>query len=116
MTRVLLIGYAPDAVDVSDPALPPGMDAEKIAAGIATGLRQMIDRGWKAEFCSILPDLTAASTVSHHLASAAYDCIVIGGVRLASKGLLEFEAVINTVAAPPSPLPKKANERKGGKA
>ncbi|GEP08376.1 hypothetical protein MGN01_02210 [Methylobacterium gnaphalii] len=37
MTRVLLIGYAPDAVDFSDPALPPGMNANKIAAGIEVG-------------------------------------------------------------------------------
>jgi hypothetical protein len=25
MTRILLVGYDPDAVDFSDPALPPGM-------------------------------------------------------------------------------------------
>ncbi|WP_430913309.1 hypothetical protein [Methylobacterium sp. sgz302541] len=47
MTRVLLIGYDPDAVDFSDPALPPGMDAGKIAAGIERGLKAMRDRGWR---------------------------------------------------------------------
>ncbi len=26
MTRVLVIGYAPDAVDFTDPAIPPGMN------------------------------------------------------------------------------------------
>jgi hypothetical protein len=28
MTRVLLVGLQPEAVDYSDPALPPGMDAK----------------------------------------------------------------------------------------
>jgi hypothetical protein len=30
MTRVLLVGLQPEAVDHSDPALPSGMDAKKI--------------------------------------------------------------------------------------
>jgi hypothetical protein len=41
--------------------------------------------------------------MGHHLASAKYDCIVIGaGVRLAPQRLADFEAVINAVlkAAP----------------
>ncbi|GLS43895.1 hypothetical protein [Methylobacterium brachythecii] len=97
MTQVLLIGYAPDAVDYSDPALPPGMDAEKIAAGIEVGLKDMRDRGWGADFCSIRPD-DAVATVTQQLKAHTYDCVVIGGgVRLASNGLIVFEAVINTV-------------------
>jgi len=36
MTRVLLLGYDPETVDFSDPALPPGMTVEK--AGIAIAL------------------------------------------------------------------------------
>ena len=47
MTRVLLVGLQPEAVDYSDPALPPGMDAKKIQAGIELGLKQMTDRGWQ---------------------------------------------------------------------
>ena len=35
MTRILLVGWDPDTVDFSDPALPPGMTAEKIRAGVA---------------------------------------------------------------------------------
>ena len=34
MTRVLFLGYDPDTVDFSDPALPPGMTAEKVRVGI----------------------------------------------------------------------------------
>ena len=33
MARILLLGLEPEAVDYSDPALPPGMNAEKIRAG-----------------------------------------------------------------------------------
>jgi hypothetical protein len=38
MTRVLLIGYDPATVDFSDPALPPGMSAEKVHAGVEVAL------------------------------------------------------------------------------
>jgi len=37
MVRVLLVGYDPEAVDYSDPALPSGMNAEKIRAGCIHG-------------------------------------------------------------------------------
>jgi len=40
----------------------------------------------------------AGQTVEHHLASANYDCVVIGaGVRLPPQGLEVFEAVVNAV-------------------
>ena len=98
MTRILLIGYDPQAVDYSDPGLPPGLDVQKITAGIELGLMQIRDRGWDAEFCPILPDESAATTVSKQLSSASYDCVVIGGgVRGSSTGLTVFEAVINAV-------------------
>ena len=100
MTRVLLIGYAPEAVDFTDPALPPGLDADTIAAGIARGLQDMRDRGWEAEFCVVRPDETAGPAVTRHLADSAYDCVVIGGgVRLATRGLAVFETIINAVHA-----------------
>jgi hypothetical protein len=44
MTRVLLVGLQPETVDYSDPALPPGMDAKKIQAGIELGLKKITDR------------------------------------------------------------------------
>ena len=37
MTRILLVGYDPDTVDFSDPALPPGMTAEKVRADMISG-------------------------------------------------------------------------------
>ena len=106
MTRILLLGYEPDTVDFSDPALPPGMTVEKVHAGIAVALKQFTERGWKSDVCFFRPDETAGPTVERQLRSTSYDCVVIGaGVRLLAaepRGLALFEAVINAVrkAAP----------------
>ena len=99
MTRILRVGYDPETVDFSDPALPPGMTAEKIRAGIAVALEQFVARGWEADVGFIRPDGTAGPTVERQLASTSYDCVVIGaGVRLPPRRLEVFEAVIR--AAP----------------
>ena len=103
MTRILLVGYDPETVDFSDPALPPGMTAEKIRVGIEVALRQFAARGWEADVGFIRPDETAGPTVERLLASTSYDCVVIGaGVRLPPRRLSIFEVVINAVhkAAP----------------
>ena len=44
------LGYDLETVDFSDPALPPGMTAEKVHAGIAVALKQFAERGWESEF------------------------------------------------------------------
>ena len=103
MTRVLLLGYDPETVDFSDPALPPGMTAEKVHAGIAVAMRQFAVRGWEADLGLIRPDETAVPAVMRLLASKSYDCVVVGaGVRLPPRGIALFEAVINAIhkAAP----------------
>src|SRR5215510_15901103 len=103
MTRVLLVGYDPEAVDFADPALPPGMTAEKVHAGIAVALKQFAQHGWEVDVGYIRPDDTAGSEVERQLAARTYDCVVIGaGVRLPPRQLPIFEAVINAVhkAAP----------------
>lgn len=98
MTRVLLLGEDPETVDFSDPSLPPGLSVEKIHAGIAVATKQFADRGWEYDVCYIRPDETAAPTVERQLASASYDCVVIGGgVRLPPRRLGLFEIVINTI-------------------
>jgi hypothetical protein len=103
MTRVLLLGYDPTTVDFSDPSLPPGMTVEKVHAGIEVAMKQFASRGWEADVCFIRPDDTVGPTVERQLASANYDCVVIGaGVRLPPRLLPIFEVVINAVrkAAP----------------
>jgi len=103
MTRVLLVGYDPETVDFSDPALPPDTTAEQIHAGIAVALKQFAERGWQADLALIRPDETAVPTVERQLGATSYDCVVIGaGLRLPPRSLTLFEAVINAVhkAAP----------------
>jgi hypothetical protein len=103
MTRILLLGLDPETVDYSDPALPPGMNAEKIRTGIAVALKQFTDRGWESDVCFVRPDESARPTVERQLRSTNYDCVVIGGgVRLPPRNLALFEVVINAVrkAAP----------------
>lgn len=98
MTRVLLVGIEPEAVDYTDPALPPGMNAERIHAGIVSGVEQMTARGWEADVCLIQPDETAGLTLEQALTGAAYDCVVIGGgIRIPPKGFLLFETVVNVI-------------------
>ena len=107
MTSVLLVGLLPETVDVSDPALPPGMTAEKIQEGIDLGLKLMRDRGWKAQACLVSPDETAGPEVTEHLRTQSYDVIVIGaGVRLPPKTLWLFEVLLNAIhqAAPDSAI------------
>jgi hypothetical protein len=103
MARVLLLGYAPEKLDFSDPAFPPGMTVEKVHAGVAIAMKQFTERGWEADVCLIQPDATAGSATERELASKTYDCVVVGGgVRLATGGLALFEVIINAIrkAAP----------------
>ena len=103
MTRILFVGQEPETVDFSDPAIPPGFNAEKIHAGIAIALAKMAERGWEADPCMIPPDERAGPMLEKQLASASYDCVVIGaGLRLPPKSLELFERVVNAVreAAP----------------
>ena len=106
MTRVLLIGLKPEAVDFSDPDLPPGTTAEKIAAGIEETKKDMRDRGWEPQFCGILSDSSAERTIAASLVEK-WDCIVIGGgIRIPASLLLLFERVINAIhqGAPGTPI------------
>lgn len=107
MKRILFVGQKPETVDFSDPALPPGFNAEKIHAGIKVGLAKIAEHGWEGTPCMISPDEQGIAQLKQQLASARYDCIVIGGgIRIPPKSLTLFETVLNTVhtAAPNTPI------------
>jgi len=107
MARILFVGQQPETVDFSDPALPPGFNAEKIHDGIAVAMTRMAERGWQADLCMIPPDETAGAMLEQQLAAATYDCVVIGaGIRLPPKSLWLLETVVNAVrkAAPNAPI------------
>ena len=97
--RVLFVGETPDSVDFSDPAIPPGTDADKIRAGIAKAMADMAEAGWDAVECMLPPDIAAASgQLEAALGDGGYDCVVIGGgLRMPASRLPQFEAVIATV-------------------
>lgn len=96
--KVLFIGQQPETVDFSDPALPPGFNAEKIHAGIAAGMAQMAERGWAGDLCLVKPDASATTDVAAYLARTRYDAVVIGGgLRIPAPSLLLFEQLVNAV-------------------
>ena len=103
MMRVLFVGQSPQTVDYTDAALPPGLNAEKIQAGIDLAAAKIAELGWKGDLCMISPDPGGIAMLEKQLAGATYDCVVIGGgMRLPPKSLLLFEQVVNAVhkAAP----------------
>jgi len=96
--RILFIGEKPESVDFSDPALPPGLTAQKIHAGIDRALKDIAARGWQGELCLISPDDSGVREVEHRLASQSYDCVVVGGgIRVPPRRLMLFEALINVI-------------------
>lgn len=96
--RVLFIGEEPESVDFSDPALPPGLTADKIHAGIELALDDMKGRGWDAQLCLVQPDASARATVERALSDQDFDCVVIGGgIRIPPKRLLLFEGLVNAI-------------------
>jgi hypothetical protein len=103
LTRILFVGQKPETVDFSDPALPPGFNAEKINAGIAVAVAKIGERGWQGDTCMITPDEAGVAKLGNALKASTYDCVVIGGgLRLPPKSLALFEMVVNAVhkAAP----------------
>jgi hypothetical protein len=98
MKKVLYVGQEPDTVDFNDPALPAGMNAEKIRKGIDAGMKQLTESGWDADYCSIRPDGSAPAELERCLKAKPYDCVVIGaGIRIPTKSLLLFESIVNTI-------------------
>jgi hypothetical protein len=98
MMRVLFVGQIPETVDYSDPALPPGLNAEKIYAGIDVAAAKIAEKGWLGDICNIAPDDGGIATLEKQLATTTYDCVVVGGgLRLPPKGMLMFEKVVNSI-------------------
>jgi hypothetical protein len=91
---VLVIGLVPELVDFSN---LPGMNAEKVRAGIASQVASINELGYRTKPLFIDLGETAESVLQATLAEQSFDCIVIGaGVRLPVHHLL-FEKVINIV-------------------
>ena len=107
MTRVLVIGYAPEATDYSDTTIPQGFDEKTLAAALEEDQQNLFDRGWEAEHLLIQGGNSLRQSILDRLSTKPYDCIVIGaGVRMTSKHIRDFEVVVASVreAAPRTPI------------
>ena len=119
MVRVLVIGYAPAAVDFTDPVLPPGLNEAKVAEDLRQDMQKMYDRGWDAEHLPIWANDQIRQVILDRLSTCTYDCIVIGaGVRMTTKHVPEFEVVVNAVreGAPSTPIAFNAGLNTSGDA
>lgn len=95
---ILIVGIEPEAVDFSDPDLPPGMTAEKISGGLAEAQKQFAAQGDRADLCLVQPDSSADAAIAAQLARTAYDCVVVGGgIRVPKANVVLFETVINAI-------------------
>ena len=107
MTRILVIGYSPDAVDFSDPLVPEGMTAEKVARGLEADERKMEERGWQGDHLLISSDGPTRTAILDRLVGDTFDCVVVGGgIRVTSLHVGVLEDVVNAVreGAPGTPI------------
>lgn len=106
MAKVLLVGIDPDQVDFADPAVPPGMNAAMIRAGVDLAMAGLAAAGHDA----VQPYIPAAPAAAlpifaETLAGAGFDCVVIGGgVSHPPSNRPLFEAMLNAlVKTAPAP-------------
>jgi hypothetical protein len=108
MARVLMLGIDPDDVDFSDPALPPGLNADTIRAGIAKSLDQLKDAGHDASMMYVSSELAVLSQLADRLVGEPVDVVTIGGgVTRPPKNTELFETLLNIIGRV-SPTPRIA--------
>ena len=98
--RVLIIGLDPSLIDFSSPefAAFPGLNAEKVLAGITAAEASLKALGYDAEHCLIDFGQTAEAVVTSELQKSQFECILIGaGVRAVPSNFILFEKLINIV-------------------
>ncbi len=95
---VLVVGLDPTLIDFSDPGYGPGMNAEKVFAGIKSSEDELTGLGYYVQ--TLLTDFgeTAEAVVQNKLRQQRFDCIMIGaGVRTNPSNFLLFEKLVNVV-------------------
>jgi DNA-binding LacI/PurR family transcriptional regulator len=95
--NVLMIGLEPTNLDFS---AFPGLDAEKVLAGIQGQQEYLRGLGYDMDVCLTDTGETAEAVATDALKQKHYDCVVIGaGVRVPPVHFLLFERLINVVHA-----------------
>jgi DNA-binding LacI/PurR family transcriptional regulator len=94
---VLIIGLEPTNLDFS---AFPGLDAEKVLAGIKDQQERLRELGYDMDVCLTDMGETAEEVATVALKQKHYDCVVIGaGVRVPPAHFLLFERLVNVVHA-----------------
>ena len=95
---VLVVGLDPTLIDFTDPGYPPGMNAEKVFAGVKSSEDELIGLGYSVHTCLTDFGETAEAVVRRELEQQRFDCVMIGaGVRLNPSNFLLFEKLVNVV-------------------
>ena len=99
MPTILILGQDVNTVDYTNPAIPPGMSAEVVTAGLARAKASLEAQGFTVDMLQVLPDLASAqAAIVAQLTGRDYAVVVIGaGVRNPPPSLPLFETVLNAV-------------------
>ena len=93
-----MIGLDPTLIDFSQPGYAPGLDAEKVLAGLKASDDELTRLGYSVQMCLTDFGETAEEAVRNRLEQEQFDCILIGaGVRTNPSNFLLFEKLINVV-------------------
>lgn len=96
--NVLVVGLDPRLIDFSQPGYPPGMDAEKVFAGIRSSEELLTGLGYNVQTCLTDFGETAEAVVENDLKQRPWDCVMIGaGVRTVPSNFMLFEKLVNVV-------------------
>jgi hypothetical protein len=93
---VLALGLDPVFADLT---AFPGVTADQIKAFIDVQLERLRRLGYDVDKCLVDLGETAEAVVAQHLASRAFDCVMIGAGLRAPECLLLFEKLVNLVHA-----------------
>jgi hypothetical protein len=95
---VLVIGLDPTLIDFSQPGYAPGMDPQKVLAGLKVSEEELTRLGYNVQMCLTDFGETAAAAVRGSLEQTRFDCVLIGaGVRVNPSNFLLFEKLVNVV-------------------
>jgi hypothetical protein len=95
--NVLALGLDPAFVDLT---AHPGITAEQINSFIDVQLERLRHLGYDVDKCLVNPRVeTAQATVTQHLDSRRFNCVMIGAGLRAPEHLLLFERILNLVHA-----------------
>jgi hypothetical protein len=95
MKKILMVGLLPHVVDFST---IPGLDEEKLTAGLQASEKELCDLGFDAKWCLTDRGETAEAVVRAELVAKEYDVVLIGaGVRTIPQHFALFEKLVNLV-------------------